>query len=112
MNLPFKVSDRVTNKRLGPMCRGTIFNIVSGEFYAEYLQSVGYTHMLRWDQLYPSWKEGLIAYIRRDYEAVILTREEYDFACKNKQTDDNFLSYEETPSFGLVGLPFDDLELV
>jgi|SRR5579885_1036934 len=67
--MKFKIGDRVTNRRLGPVLIGSVCGV------SHPANCVFVTP--RWDQIYPDWRNYLVYTLKLEVPAVVCTLEEH-----------------------------------
>lgn len=107
----FNFGDTVISKKTGLPMSGTVIGMAGPEMGQYSTQSFP-----RWDELYPSWKDKSIYYIKYKTPQKQCTFEEF---CNGMQQYYGFIEmqdleekYKELPPINIVSFPEDDLELL
>jgi len=113
----FKIHDRVISKQTGLPVAGSVVALFCGRYYAQFVRRNSSCN--RWDELYPRWKDNLVAIVLFDTPMKNLTKEEYCNGCKSDvsfkgitQEEAEILYKYTVPLTYVAYYPIEDLEIL
>lgn len=108
-----QVGDKVTSRKIGPVMVGQVHGLMKATLVCHQTNGGVSPRSNHWEQLYPNWFDGNLAYVVPDVPVRPITYQEFlqQHNCEHSQTTRDMYLYQVGLSNILI-YPIEDLEVM